>query len=294
MNWPKLSPLRSVGLVAGALALGGEIWALQQARQQAARRLAALEQKKQEREWLARQSPAPSEANEQAMDEDIVQAGRAVAELRVTLQGRTPDNIVEPSVAKPIDAFFDLASFVEKTRAAAARAQVRLKPDERFGFATHANEGPGAGQVTAVIRQREMIGSLVDALLEAHPRELVGIQRERPPAKAPREQGTGMENRDFFDFTPPVSLRVPGRVESEGFRVEFTGQTSALRKFLNNLAGLSRPAVVRSVEVEPLGGGQNRVDGASAAVPLLESNFSRFTVVVEFVDLTTTDQEGGR
>ncbi|HQY05145.1 MAG TPA: hypothetical protein PLQ52_03695 [Lacunisphaera sp.] len=66
MSWLKRHPLLGAVLACGVLALAAEAWFLRQARQQAARAVAGLEQKIQERDWLARQAPAPSAASEQA------------------------------------------------------------------------------------------------------------------------------------------------------------------------------------------------------------------------------------
>lgn len=305
MSWLKRNPILGAVLVLGVLALAAEAWFLQQARQQAARALAGLEQKKQDRDWLARQSPALSEANEQAIAQALAQADRALAGLRSALQ-RREGKAPQPAVpAKPIDAYFDIAAFIEKTRALAARAQVMIKPDERFGFATHSNEGPAEELVPAVFRQRLVAQHLVVALLEARPRMLVGVQRERPLTAAQREQhnqpvqpGTMAANPsaattgggvpgDFFDFDAANSLREPGRVESEAFRLEFTGQTPALRAFLNSVAALPLPVIVRRVEVEPLSTEPVAVAApeAGAAVPLVTQNLSKFAVIVECVEL---------
>ena len=80
---------------------------------------------------------------------------------------------------------------------------------------------------------------------------------------------------------------MPGRVESEAFRLEFTGQTAVLRAFLNSLAALPRPVIVRRVEVEPLTAesGASTAPVAGAPVPLVAQNLSKFAVVVECVEL---------
>src|SRR5882757_7396419 len=103
MNWLRHN-LRGAVLLAGALALAVEAWSLSQTRQQAALALAGFEQERQERDGLARQSPALSPVNEQAIIGDLAQAGKVLAELHVALQGPDPE-ITAPG--KPIDAYFD-------------------------------------------------------------------------------------------------------------------------------------------------------------------------------------------
>ncbi len=282
MNWFKRNSVLGTGLLLGVSAVAAEGWFLQEARRQATQALAGLAQKTQERDWLARQSPALSEANEQAIEQDLAQAGQVLAALRVALQGRQGKPPDPP--LKPIDAYFDIAAFVEKTRALATRAQVTIKPDERFGFATYAHEGPVAELVTAVFRQRMVAQYLVEALLESRPRALLGVQRERPRPADQREQDVGTEARDFGDFESVASFSSPGHVAGEIFRLEFTGQTPALRAFLNNLAALPQPVIVRSVAVEPLSTGESP-DLSATPVALVAGNCSKFSVVVESVEL---------
>jgi hypothetical protein len=146
---------------------------------------------------------------------------------------------------------------------------------------------------------------LVEALIEARPQSLLAVQRERPltaaqrmernqlsttgalPPAAPAARGGQAE--DFLELDPALSLRMPGRVDSDAFRLEFTGQTAALRTFLNTLAAFKLPVIVRSVEVEPVATGAAPVGPAGASgpsgapVPLVAQNSSRFAVTVEYV-----------
>ncbi|MDB6114389.1 MAG: hypothetical protein JWQ62_1334 [Lacunisphaera sp.] len=305
MNWFKRPSLLGGVLLLLAALLGMEAWLWTRGRQTARRALAALEEKKQERDWLARQSPALSEANEQAIARDLAAMQQQLEALRSALHGKGA-LLAGPPPAKAVDLFFDLAGFVEKTRTLAARAQVMLQPDERFGFATHANEGPEPDLVPAVWRQRIVGQYLVETLVESRPRALLRVQRERPltavqraarnqplpasanpvPGDAPAA-GTGGQPADFFEFDPQLSVRVPGEIESDAFRLEFTGQTAALRAFLNNLATFKLPLVVRSVDVQPLAAEATTPDvpsvAAGAPVPLVSQSLSKFAVVVEFV-----------
>lgn len=304
MNWLKGNHLFVVVLLGLGVLSATEGWLWSRYYQESRRALAALAETKRERDRLAAQSPALSEANEQAIVQDLANTRKTLAALHSALAGRE-GRAIELPPAKSIDLFFDLASFVEKSRALAVRAQVATEPDERFGFASHAHEGPEAELVAAVFRQRVVVQYLVEALLEARPRSLLSVQRERPLTAARRAErneslpaGAGPTNapvadggqaEDFFEFNPTLSLRVPGEVDTEAFRLEFTGQTPALRTFLNTLAAFQLPVIVRSVEVEPLVA-DVPVDNPVAAspdpgapVPLVTQNLSRFAVVVEYV-----------
>lgn len=284
----RLTPINLLtsALIVGLVLIAGEIWGLRESRVAAGRALASLEQKKQERDWLARQSPALNPENEAAIAADLAATNRLLAELRASLQGKDPTVFATPAPAKSIDAFFALADFVEKLRTRAAQAQVPLKPDERFGFATHMNEGPVVGQLPAVHRQQLATQYLVETLLESRPLALLAVRRERPDAGGPRVSGDRAE--DFFVLDPAMSIRQPGQVDSVALRVEFTGQTAALRNFLNSLATFRQPVVVRSVEVEPLAtaaysGTTTQPATAGSPVPLVRQSLSKFAVTVEFV-----------
>lgn len=298
MDWLKRNPLLFFALLLGVAALAVEVHTLLHWQEQARRAAVGLQQRKQERDWLAGQSPALSEENVAAIATELATAERELAELRRQLAGR-PGWLPAPP-ARPIDAYFALASFVEQMRAFAVRQQVALRPEERFGFATYANEGPEPDLIAAVHQQRVVVQHLLELLFEAQPRALVAVQRERPlttaqrearrnpsaseGAAAPAPRGGGQAG-DFF--TPDARLLLPaeGWLENTGFRVEFTGQTQTLRAFLNSLAAYQLPLIVRSVEVEPLppAAGGDEPPAPGAPVPLVASNFSKFAVTLECV-----------
>lgn len=320
MSWFKRNPLLTVVVPVLGLVLVAEGWLWWDGAAQAKKAVAALKQKTQERDWLASQSPALNEENSQAMAADVAATQKKIAALRAVLGGKDATRRTTPAPGKAIDVYFDIAAFGERTRALAGRAQVVVNPDERFGFASHTNEGPEADLIPAVFQQRLLAQHLVEALIEARPRALLSVQRERPITVAARmarnvpadpsalapaagdarsassaTSQSGGQPADFFELDPTLSVRVPGKVESDAFRVEFTGQTPSLRAFLNTLAEFRVPVVVRSVEVEPLRGelpvsGASEAPAANAPVPLVTRNFSKFSVVVEFPALVSATE----
>lgn len=305
MAWSRRFPLLvAVLLLAGPLfALEGWLWSHH--RRQSRQALTDLARKQEELARLARQSPALDGKNEEAIAHDLAHTRTVLATLQAALQGGGEAVPALPDT-RGIDLFFGLASFVENARTLAARAQVTLQADECFGFATHAHEGPGADLVPAVSQQRVVAQSLVEALIEARPRSLLGVRRERPLTFAQRARlssggppaaATGGHAADFFDLPPSLSVRVPGLVDSDAFRLEFTGQTTALRTFLNTLAALRLPVIVRSVEVEPLTGEIARLGPLAPSsspempVPLVAQHLSRFGVTVEVIRLTNLREQ---
>lgn len=297
----KRPPLFVLALAAGFVAVAAEGWLLYREAEQVRRARNALTQRQQERDWLASRSPALSEENSAVLADDVAAAEKSLAAMRAALAGR--DRAGEEAPGRPIDAYFAIASGVEKLRTLAVRQQVELRPDEPFGFATHANEGPESGLIERVHLQRVVIEHLVTVLFEARPRAFLGVQRERPvPAgrrvarRVPGAEGgaeqepppAGGVPADFFTPDPQLRLRHAGLVDTEAFRVEFTGQTQTLRAFLNELAAFRLPLIVRSVEVDPASGGtvaEAETPAAGAPVPLVTQNFSKFAVVLELVEV---------
>jgi len=195
-------------------------------------------------------------------------------------------------LARRPEAFFDLASFVETMRSGAQVAGVLLQPGERFGFGTFVHEAPAPDQQAEVLRELRLLHDLLDALMDAQPRELLSVQRKRrpepggfrSPGNLSAKQGapSGAAGSDYFEPDARLSLRVPGVIHATAFRLAFTGHTAVLRRFLDNVAAFDVPAAVRSVDVttEELRGGKSR-----AAGPLVEPGWSHFVVTVEFVTL---------
>lgn len=270
--------------------VAGEVWLLIRSRAEAAQALSAMKQKKQERDSLACQSPALSPENEAAITADLTAAERSLAEWRLGLQG---EEIVVPAARPParsIDAFFELTDFIGQLHAKAREAQVGLRPDEHFGFAVYANEGPAVEQIATIHRQRLAIQYLVEALLESRPLALLAVRRERPGADVEREPRIRAD--DFFELNRDLAVRHPGLIESEAFRLEFTGQTGALRLFLNHLSTGHQPVVVRSVEVAPLVADSltrlsTQALASGAPVPLVKPGIMKFGVILELARLAT-------
>jgi hypothetical protein len=267
---------------------GVELWWLARTRETAGRSVAALARAVQERDWLARQAPAPSVESEQAIAAEIAALRARIAAQRTRLQPRVPAP-AEAVPDRPLDAYFEIANLVERARAQAIATRVTLRPDERFGFAAYANEGPAPDLLATVHRQQRAVQQVLEPLWEARPLALLGVKRAQPPGTG----ATRLAGEDYFVPEPAVSLRREGLVETEALRLEFTGQTSTLRAFLGGLADLREPAVVRSVEVEPVPspGVRRTAAGGDAPVPVVRHSLSKFAVTVEFIQLADSPAE---
>lgn len=256
-----------------------------------------LDQARRELRATAAATPAPTPENAAAIATELARTREALAELRTALtplvSGGAEGSGLRAPERRP-DAYFDIAAFVEAMRARATQAGVALKPDERFGFSTYANEAPESDRLGAVFRERLVVQHLLEALIDARPRQLLGMQREQPREPSGRREtasagGTrlgkpsGAGTTDYFEIDPAVSARVPGVVATTAFRVSFVGHTVVLRTLLNKLAEFEMPLVVRAVEVAPADG-PAEVSPRSAGVPVITPSWSRFTVTVELID----------
>ncbi len=274
MSWYRKNPLFATVLTLCALVALGELWCIYE-RWTATRAAAAkVVQKQTELAAMREVSPPPTRETAAAIDIELERAQRALATMQNELNGRGAASEKLRTAKLPAartDAYFDLATFVEKMRALAASNEVDVRPEAaRFGFAAHANEGPDAERIEPVFRQRQVAQYIVEALLEARPRALLAVRREPPmttkeredraaalraaaeggaPAE-PSEPAEVPEGPDFIVIHPGATARVPGYVETLPFQLVFTGQTAALRNFLNRLAAFDLPVVVREVEVD--------------------------------------------
>jgi hypothetical protein len=280
MKRPSSSVFLSVAIAALAGVLAAEAAWLRHEQKAARRGQAALRRELRERDRLLAQAPALDAENEQAIAADLERTRRARAEERAGWPCSEAGHGAETAPTRTTEAFFDLARFVERTRAAAGAANVALRPDERFGFAGYANEGPPAEILPQIHRQRVVSELIVACLLAAHPPALLAWRREAVGAVPPAARN---QVEDYFFMDRTLSVRRPGDVETTAFQVEFSGQTATLRNFLTGLADFPAALLVRSVEVEPLPaahptGAANAPGGAG---PLVRPNLSKFSVVVE-------------
>jgi hypothetical protein len=270
MNWYRKYPLFASGLTLCGLVALGEL-ALIYERYAASRDSAKrLEQRRAELEGMAQLTPPPTREVAGIIESDLAKAQKSLAAMQAELTGRGPaaDRLRDTKVPTArTDSYFDLATFVERMREVADKNGVEVRADAaRFGFSKYVNEGPEADRIEPVFRQRLIAEFVIGALLESRPRSFLGVKRVRTVTKAekearaaalangvPSEDAAGDsegESGDYFAVGPGVTARVPGYVETTGFRVSFISQTATLRNFLNRLATFELPILVREVEVE--------------------------------------------
>jgi hypothetical protein len=337
MSALKKYPLFSAALAVCGLVVIGEGYVIYERWSTARETAKKLTQKTGELMNMSSLMPAPTREVATAIESDLATAQRALATMRAELSGHGPaaDRMAAAKVPTArTDAFFDLATFVEKNRDLAKKQDIDVRPEAaRFGFATYANAGPEVERIAPVFHQRLVAQYLLESLFDAKPRALLGVQRERTLTKAEREARDAAvaalngqpvdptvalpgsnepEGPDFFEINPQVSARAKDYLDTTAFRLTFTGQTAALRSFLNKLASFELPVLVREVEVEPAAAEEAAPlpdDAAPAdvstapsvvlsakpapkpvtvkptAAPIVAKPLSKFTVTVEYIVL---------
>jgi hypothetical protein len=270
VSWYRKNPLFATVLtLCGLLALG-EL-ALTYERFTASRAAEKkLRDQTAELQGMSALTPPPTREVATAIEADLAKAKAALASMQTELKGRGPAAERLRSAKAPAartDSYFDLATYVEKMRDLARKNDVDIRPEAaQLGFASYAKEPPEAERIEPVFRQRQVAQFLVESLLEAKPRAVLMVKRERTLTKAEKEaraaatangepapEATDIssdDGPDYFTIDPRVSARVPGYVDTTAFRLTFVGQTSALRTFLNKLAAFELPVSVRELEVD--------------------------------------------
>jgi hypothetical protein len=267
VTWFRKNPLFATALSICALIALAEIGLIYE-RFMATRKAAkTLAQRKADLETMKAFTPPPSREIATAIEADLAKAQAALASMQSELKGKAA--VVEKLRAAKVpaartDAYFDIATYVERMRELAKKNEVDVRPEAaRFGYAVYANEGPELERIEAIFRQRQVAQYLMEGLLEARPRNILAVKRTRPKTKAEREAheaalangqtpepDVAEDGPDYFAIDSRASARVPGFVDTMPFRFVFTGQTAALRTFLNRLAAFDLPVLVREVEVE--------------------------------------------
>jgi hypothetical protein len=267
MSFFRKNPLFAIALAFCALVALGELALIYERFTASRAAVKRLQQRRNDLEGMSQLTPPPTREIAAAIEADLAKAQAALDSMQKELKGRGPAAERIRSAKVPVartDAFFDLATFVEKTRELAKKHEVDVRPEAaRFGFAAFANEGPVQDHIEPVFRQRQIAQYLVESLIEARPRSIVSIKREPTISKAEREARAAAlangeataevvpeEGPDYFSIDPRVSARVAGFIDTSAFRFVFIGQTAALRTFLNRLASFELPVLVREVEVD--------------------------------------------
>ncbi|WP_269526774.1 Amuc_1100 family pilus-like protein [Coraliomargarita parva] len=285
----------------------------------------------QQHRSLLQAAPSPSADNLVAAEDNVKQLTAELGKIREELRRGSRINASDDGVRvmAAIQQFiFDFqrkaaAHTTEKLEEAKALDPEATRPDMvgndfAFGFEAYLKDATIPNDPTVVPeldKQRQILTYLMNQLIQADPMTIESVQRELIEQAAATDSRSSSKG---FAIDPAITAAVPGAIDTMAFSVTFTGKTSALRDFLNELAQFNMPIVVRSVTVErPSGsattvtaprGGLESIFGAfepaknagtgdaepETQKPVVENTDSRFSVVLEFIDIvlpTETTEE---
>lgn len=295
LDFVRRQPLFSVGAIVLGLLLIALAWGVYTGRAamlRAEKRLAVTQ-----REWAGlRRSEVAVEpqvaANVQAqVDRETAHVAALQALLRGGDAAGNWSKVASPKART--DAYFELAAFVERMRTVAREQGVAFQEEERFGFADYGTAGPEPEHIPVVFRQRRMLDHLLPRLFALGAQRIDRVERSRPPG--PPAGGGRMATVGRDEFVPDGwTAPLPGHSSVIACRITFTAQTEVLRRWLNEIAGLAAPLVVRLVEVEPM-----ETPATAAArdpapegglVMIVPGGLSRFRVTVEYLDPEASEE----
>jgi len=313
VSFLKKNPLFSVVVALSLLVfLAGAILALQSAGK-TAKAERAFSSAESRLAALRSAAPTPNEVNVAAAEENLEALTSVVANIRGDLQQGSELTTTEDGVSVIAGIQQYIATFQKMTanrkNEAGEPSAIEIPEDFSFGFRRYSRDvtPPSDPRIAALLdKQRQILTYLLEQLIEAGPQGINAVHREAV-------DGAAADNK--FSISPSISARVPGAIETMGFRLTFTGYTDSLRDFLNNLNEFELPIVVRSIEVERPSGSETVVATAQARdgggifelfgggdtttdevdnewpKPVIVDNVSTFTVTVEFIELVLPDAE---
>ncbi len=272
---------------------------------------------------------APIAENREVLENRLEKVRADLARIREGMMARS-DRILGDS-ADEFTFLPKLQSFIARNKALAANNQIKLEEEEAFGFARYATRAaqPAEEMIPLLNLQRQILDYILNELINSRPSAILAVERELVEAPAADERGRPItrDNRgsDVFTIAELVTAGSNEFIRTSAFRVVFTGQTDVLRNFLNRLASFELPLVVRSVEVQPASPEdepetaasprEEEPDDALATLfgrndepepeepeaseeapvgdPVITENNSKFTVVIEYVELEIDSEENG-
>lgn len=255
--------------------------------------------------------PSPTKTNLIALEENYAELysvyERAMAELdigsydRVKLFGETPDSRAAWSYA--------INRYIAGARMQAQGNGILLPSNATFGF-SDPGYVPPEDAALYVHEQIVLMNELLEMLFSSRITSFDSIQRGAKPVEA-RKGARPSANRaprvtssvDEFLVPSGLTAAIPDTISTYAFRLVFTGQSLALRNFLNNIVASRLPFAIREIEVglaseagvrneqAPTAGNPFATNRASrngeapVVVPIIAENISRFVVTLEFLDL---------
>ena len=301
MDWFKRNPIFYVLLCSLLVATVGGMWYASKDVERLASLKEQYEIKHRQLQLFLTRSPAPTKANLEQLDRNYDDLVVSFANVQSALNLNTYDGSLffGEAPASRNDAFFMIAKYVEDARNLAITSGVKHPEDGRYGFSEYENVGPEEEVIDRVHRQAKIMESLLLALFDSGISEFVSIRRESSVPGETVSTGEG----DIFNRPSKRSENTTEAFDSLAFRLEFKGQSLALRSFLNRVSSSSLPFSISEIEVRleretgseksrsaildnPFANPDEDENTMSAVrVPIIAENESYFVVTLEFLEL---------
>lgn len=265
---------------------------------------------------LLNEAPALTEENLDAANRNLAALQSRFERIRQDLERGASLDVSDDGVSVSAGIQQYIAKFQDAVEnhvdEAGQSAPIETPDDFAFGFEQYLGEADvpeDLERVSRLDKQRQILSYLMRQLIEANPQSIDAVEREIMDSEE--------ESGKAFSIDPRISAQVPGAIDTIAFRLTFTGYTESLRDFLNHLADFDLPIVVRRVEVERPSGTETRVasprrndpndlfgdifagdetagqagneEASEGQEPVIEENFSEFTVILEFIELILPD-----
>lgn len=255
---------------------------------------------------LAKESPAHTAETTLAIQKNLDELKAVYERQKKELMGDAAAEFGEPFAPKAAQFCLDMLTQTGALKTQCEEAGIVVEPEaETFGFADYVRPGANAPEekdIAPLGMQVRVIRTLVGYLAESAkatssasgakdgidiPVSLKGVYREKV------ESNDKVNTRFVMDQN--LSAKVPGILDAVAFKIEFTGKTDTLRRFMEPLAARKLPIVVRNVEVRRAAGEVMRpgqiaqpvapgiIGGNVANRPVVSDTFSTFSVTVELL-----------
>ena len=265
--------------------------------------------------------PAPSIENFEASLQNVADLRQQLDAIRTDLQRGSQIKVSDDGIRVMAGIQQYISDFSRSTQshvnAEGEAAPIQLADNMAFGYEIYAEQASVPELLAAIPKldkQRQVLSYALTQLIDSAPQAILKVERELLVTNNLPDA----QFKESFQIDPAVSARVPGAIDTLAFRVTFSGYTDTLRRFLNNLAKFDLPIVVRGIQVhrpetaaskskkkptarktelDDLFGafaGSNSVSKDSgikdAQKPVISENASRFTVTLEFIEITSTPE----
>jgi len=283
----------------------------------------ALKSAKQDLEYAQNGTPAPSDANVKAAEDNVAELEVSLGAIYKDLQRSARLSVSTDGVRLVADILGFIQGYQRRFAVTEYQwvdpqsldvVQRKVQVPEGFGFGfdrfkDQASLPEDPEKIKALGKQYQILEYILDTILASGLHGINAVEREL--IELDEQQRTS-----GFSIDQSISAREPGVVDTMAFSVTFSGSTKSLRYVLNEFSSFQMPIVVRSIEVvRPKGSETIRVDESAGdgfdaifanafgeatpeedepvtevQQPLVTDTDSQFTLVLEFIEIVLSEE----